>query len=255
VTPSNFWSIEKVYSHLRYIYGNANALTTPRHERFAFLNLAAGDLSRCYRKGRTELLPIALAQIIGWFVSVGDELFRGGGGRLIATAMSEKYPLSGCGYCGKSPCICRQEVRNENTLSEASPAQIYWSLRQWQGHIGSLYGKTNLAAGVDRVINRLFEEISEVGLVLYQVDGVNESLWETKQRIAREMADVLAWIFSVSNILSIDLERAVVALYSEGCPICREPECICRAFELRPNGHSLAHRFMSAEDVAATKAA
>jgi len=248
-TVSKRWDIPHTYRHFRAIYAATNALTTPRHERYAFLCLAGGDLSRCCRKGQKNLYPIALAQAFSWFLCMVDELFRSPGGRVLATAIGEKYPATHCGYCGALPCVCVETSRPENTPVECSPAQLAWSLRDWQKHLESLYGSNNRAVGIDRVINRFLEETMEVGLVIYNVDGFNESLEEVRGRLAREMADILAWIFAVAVVLNADLEQAIIDLYGEGCPVCHTTPCSCRSYEKRPRAGTLTHRFMSAEEI------
>ena len=220
-----------------------------RHERYAFLCLAGGDLSRCCRKEQTFLYPIALAQTLAWFFCIIDELFRSPGGEILASAIGEKYPTGHCGYCGKFPCVCKEASRPPNAPEPRSPTQFAWTLREWQQHLDALYGPNNRKVGIDRVINRFLEEVMEVGLVLYNVDGFNESLEKTRDRLAREMADILAWIFAIAVVLDIDLERAVLDLYGQGCPVCHTTPCSCRSFERRPRTGTLTHRFMSAEEI------
>jgi NTP pyrophosphatase (non-canonical NTP hydrolase) len=42
-----------------------------------------------------------------------------------------------------------------------------------------------------------------------------------------ELADVFAWLLSVSELLSIDLEDAFVRRYGGGCPKCGNIPCTC----------------------------
>lgn len=246
------WTIEMAYDRLRTIYEEANALTTPRHERFVFLTMAVGDLSRCYRKKKADLYGIASAQVVAWFMSLSDELFRGKGGMLLADAMGRKYPADHCGYCGKLPCACSVENRAKHSPAPCSPQQLQWSLPEWQNHLYRLYGELNEKAGVHSALNRLSEEVSEVGFVLHDVDGFNEPLSQKRERISGEMSDVLAWVLGVGSLLDINVGREVERVYGPGCPVCHSHACCCRSFEQRPRNGKYTHRFMRAKDIAAS---
>jgi NTP pyrophosphatase (non-canonical NTP hydrolase) len=42
-----------------------------------------------------------------------------------------------------------------------------------------------------------------------------------------EFADVLAWLATLANLLSIDLQEAAV-VYANGCPKCQSTPCACQ---------------------------
>lgn len=244
-------TITGMYAHLSRIYQRANALTTPRHERFEFLFMACGDIQRRYRKQQVQFYGIAIAQAFAWFVGLSEDLFRADGGRLLARAMAEKYPHAGCGYCRRSPCVC--DAIERASFSGAGPrddAQPDWTLRRWQEHLFDLYGEANTKKGVNIALNRLFEEVSEVGLVLQHADGFNESLSRIEEKAALEMTDVLAWLFGVASLMSIDVETVVVQLYKSGCPVCKLMPCACSHFAAKPKSKELTHRFVTAEEIA-----
>lgn len=243
------WSIQRVYALKSDIYSGSDAMFLQRHERFVFLSSSCADLARCCRKQQPHLYPIALAQTLSWLLSVVDGFLRDSGGTLLATAMGEKYPMDKCGYCGKLPCECREEARAAHTPAACNPLQRVWSMKAWQVHLDHTYGAINRAGGIARALNRLFEEVVEVELVLHHVDGFNEPACEVASKISRELSDVLAWIFAAAVVLEVDLQQAVLDLYEEGCPVCKKPKCACRNFEMRPRTGSLTHRFMTAEDI------
>lgn len=253
-----FWKkdpdLSYAFSRLRTIYSKANALTTPRNERFDFLLMACGDLSRQYRKGRSDLYAIAVAQIFAWFMALAEAFFVEWGGDIITNAMGEKYPEDRCGYCGKLPCECREEDRGQHVPAACSGAQRDWSIHRWQQHLHSLYGGANAKGDVPRALNRLFEEVAEVGLLIHQADGFDDSIYELQRKVAREMTDVLAWLFGVATLLGVDVQESVSTLYDNLCPVCRSPVCMCRSFEKRPQTGTLAHRFMPADEIKAASA-
>lgn len=227
----------------------------PRNERFDFLLMAAGDLSRQYRKGKQELYWIAVAQIYAWFMSLTEAFFVEWGGDKIANAIGQKYPADHCGYCGQLPCVCKEEERPKHKLGHSWLAQRDWSIARWQGNLNTLYGKANAEGGVPRALNRLFEETAEVGLLLHLADGFDDSREELEKKIAREMTDVLAWLFAVATLLGVDVQKSVSALYNNFCPVCHSPVCACKSFERRPQSGTLTHRFMPAEEIKALLAA
>jgi len=249
-------TLENAYNGFAAIYSRANALTTVggRAERLAFLLLACADLSRCVRKEQAHLYPIALAQIFAWFNSLAEDLFRQSGGHTIAHGMLEKYPQGLCGYCHRNPCVCAQTRRDEHNPGLGSFVQERWSLEDWQDNLRLIYGQANEAGGVPRALNRLFEEVAEVGRLLHLAEDPNEALDTLTEKMSRELTDVLAWLFALASLLSIDLESAVIRLYDSGCPVCKEVSCECKNFAQRPGSDGIAHRFISAEEIHALAA-
>ena len=50
-----------------------------------------------------------------------------------------------------------------------------------------------------------------------------------KDEIANEMADVIAWLSSLANLLEVDLNEAIVKKYGSGvCPRCLSIPCRCK---------------------------
>ena len=63
----------------------------------------------------------------------------------------------------------------------------------------------------------LVEEVGELSTSLRE---------ETKEERATELADVLAWTFSIAGLEGIDLEAAFAAKYGV-CHGCGQSKCIC----------------------------
>jgi NTP pyrophosphatase (non-canonical NTP hydrolase) len=68
----------------------------------------------------------------------------------------------------------------------------------------------------------LLRMTSEVGEML---DAV---LRNDLPQIHAEAADVLAWLCSACNLLSVDLEKAFLNKYENGCPRCCQVPCACK---------------------------
>jgi NTP pyrophosphatase (non-canonical NTP hydrolase) len=56
----------------------------------------------------------------------------------------------------------------------------------------------------------------------------NKSNLEYKNDIQEEMADVVAWLCSLANLLEIDLETAMHRKYPDKCGKCGHNPCVCK---------------------------
>lgn len=101
-------------------------------------------------------------------------------------------------------------------MTEHPPAGV--TLRALQGRIGELYGAKDAARGDAATFLWLAEEFGELATALRS---------GTHDELAREMADVLAWLVTLANIRGVDLERAVWQKYGLGCPGCGRSPCGC----------------------------
>jgi len=81
-----------------------------------------------------------------------------------------------------------------------------------------LYFHRDSKRGVEGTYNWLVDEVKELGEAL----KTNE-----KKALENEFADVIAWLASLANITSIDLERAALNKYDGKCPKCMRSPCQC----------------------------
>lgn len=93
-----------------------------------------------------------------------------------------------------------------------------FSLRDLQGLIQRMYSRKDEARGVDGTFMWLMEEVGELAAALRG---------DNREELAREFADVLAWLATIANVAGIDLEQAVLDKYGGGCPGCGEMVCVC----------------------------
>ena len=84
--------------------------------------------------------------------------------------------------------------------------------------IRTMYSSKDEARGVDGTFMWLMEEVGELAAALRE---------GTPQELAREFADVLAWLATIANIAHVDLEQAVLEKYGQGCPGCGNLVCSC----------------------------
>lgn len=92
------------------------------------------------------------------------------------------------------------------------------TLRGLQRTILEMYGEKDAARGDAATFLWLTEEFGELASALRA---------GTREELALEMADVLAWLATLANIRGIDLDEAVARKYGRGCPGCGKSPCVC----------------------------
>ena len=88
--------------------------------------------------------------------------------------------------------------------------------------IAEMYSQKDEARGVDGTFMWLMEEVGELAAALRH---------GSPDKLAREFADVLAWLVTIANVAHVDLEQAVLEKYGRGCPGCGQMVCRCDAAE------------------------
>jgi NTP pyrophosphatase (non-canonical NTP hydrolase) len=90
-------------------------------------------------------------------------------------------------------------------------------IREFQQLIGRIYLERDQRRGADRTFLWLLEEVGEL----------TRAYRRKEDHLGSEMADVLAWMVSVANLLGIDLESEVLKKYPRVCPLCSATPCTC----------------------------
>lgn len=91
-------------------------------------------------------------------------------------------------------------------------------VRAFQGLIRDIYFQRDLQRGSDKTFLWFLEEVGELTRSYRRGE---------KEKIGPEMADVVAWLVSVANLLNIDLESELLEKYPRVCPICSSAPCTC----------------------------
>jgi len=91
-------------------------------------------------------------------------------------------------------------------------------VRAFQGLIRDIYFQRDLQRGGDKTFLWFLEEVGELTRSYRRGE---------KEKIGSEMADVVAWLVSVANLLNIDLESELLKKYPRVCPICSSAPCTC----------------------------
>jgi NTP pyrophosphatase (non-canonical NTP hydrolase) len=81
-----------------------------------------------------------------------------------------------------------------------------------------LYYHRDSKRGTDGTYAWLVDEVRELGEALDKND---------REELAKEFADVIAWLASLANVTEIDLEKAALDKYSNKCPKCKQSPCQC----------------------------
>ena len=92
------------------------------------------------------------------------------------------------------------------------------TLDELQQLIDRMYSRKDQARGVEGTFMWLMEEIGELAAALRE---------SPKEEIAKEFADVLAWLATIANVAGINLTEAVQMKYGHGCPGCHKMICVC----------------------------
>ncbi|MBY9005431.1 MAG: nucleotide pyrophosphohydrolase [Candidatus Lokiarchaeota archaeon] len=93
-------------------------------------------------------------------------------------------------------------------------------INEFQNLMKELYFHQDSKRGIEKTFIWLVEEVGELAsnLLLDNLD---------KRKIENEMADIVAWICSLANLLNIKLEDALFNKYPNKCIKCDSNPCIC----------------------------
>ncbi len=88
-------------------------------------------------------------------------------------------------------------------------------IEEFQESIRDIYLNKDKDRGIFGTFAWFVEEVGELARAL-RGDGNPED----------EFADCAAWLFSMANIVGVDMDK-VVKKYKNGCPKCGKTPCIC----------------------------
>jgi len=93
------------------------------------------------------------------------------------------------------------------------------SIKEFQQLMRTLYSGRDIARGPQKTMLWLVSEVGELAEAM-----VKENSLEV---VRTEVADVLAWLCSLCNVLEIDLEKSATSKYGDKCPRCKSSPCKC----------------------------
>jgi NTP pyrophosphatase (non-canonical NTP hydrolase) len=98
-------------------------------------------------------------------------------------------------------------------------------IKEFQQLMKDLYFSNDSKRGIHRTTLWLVEETGE----LVREIKKNPENYDQKA-ISEELADICAWVASISNILGLDLESALAEKYPGKCRKCGRNPCECNQF-------------------------
>ncbi len=90
-------------------------------------------------------------------------------------------------------------------------------IKEFQNLIRRIYFARDARRGSDKTFLWLLEEVGELTRAYRRRD----------ENVGQEMADVMAWLVSMANLLEIDLEDELQKKYPRVCPLCSSIPCVC----------------------------
>ncbi|MHA2176187.1 MAG: MazG nucleotide pyrophosphohydrolase domain-containing protein [Candidatus Hodarchaeales archaeon] len=92
------------------------------------------------------------------------------------------------------------------------------TISHFQSLMRELYYERDRQRGIDKCLLWLQSEQGEL---------IDAYMKGSLTAMEEEVADILAWLCSVCNLLEIDLEKSVLKKYPQICPKCMSKPCSC----------------------------
>ncbi len=99
--------------------------------------------------------------------------------------------------------------------------------REFQELMKTLYFERDENRGFFKIFLWIVEEVGELAEALRKYQEENEKKEQALKNVEMEMADIIAWVTSLANVLGIDLETVVYEKYPDACPKCHKNPCSC----------------------------
>ena len=94
-------------------------------------------------------------------------------------------------------------------------------ISEFQELMKKLYFHQDSERGIENTFLWLVEEVGELAHNLKNKDEID------LEGISEEMADIIAWISSLANLIGVNLEKALFKKYPNKCIKCDSNPCKC----------------------------
>lgn len=94
----------------------------------------------------------------------------------------------------------------------------------------TLYEAKDLDRGLDKTLLWFISEVGELAEIIAKnnIKSITDIDQENKKKLKNELADCFAWLLSISNLLQIDIQEAIIEKYPFNCPKCAKNPCACK---------------------------
>ena len=99
-------------------------------------------------------------------------------------------------------------------------------MKNFQKLMYDLYIQKDKKRGLEKTVLWLVSEVGELSELVAKNGHLSDNS-ELKKELSLELADCLAWLFSIANLLDIDVEEAFLTKYPNKCPRCLSIPCKC----------------------------
>jgi len=231
------FTINSISTKISDIYGERNKKVSFEY-MYSYLTRKTSYLTREFirddNKGKEKLICTYI-ESLSWLAAISEKLDVD-----LELSFFKKFPNM-CPYCISLPCSCSQTHRKPDFTSNAIKIKsvLEKQLRavyiNGKSHyyppsmINDIYPANRTIFGIFGGFyhsSRLFEELGELQEAYLKIQ---KDKHYNKENINDELADILAWMMSLWDIIfkGVDLADHIDAYYINGCPSCNEKSCIC----------------------------
>ncbi len=218
-------------------YGIANRFCIPSVSDLCLhlIDATANQLFESVVRQRGERTPeMALANVFGWTVAFVEYQ----GDLPLEYALWRKWGANHCFGCGQRVCTCKLQRSSSESpayLTDWQDTSSYpfgsQTILQWQELLDRMFGESNRQQGIQFCLLRLSSEVGEAAKIIRAAMADSSiTVGERRKQCALELSDVLAWTFSVANVLGINLGEALLEIYGGDCERCSKFLCDCGFF-------------------------
>lgn len=100
-------------------------------------------------------------------------------------------------------------------------------ISEFQDLMRTLFLQRDEERGVMKTFAWLVEEVGELAAELRELDPGTGGVNPIEKGVKEELADVFAWLCSISNLVGVDLEAAALEKYPFKCNKCDSNPCHC----------------------------
>ncbi len=197
------------------VYGEKNKRDYTLKDLVLRLCEEVGCISEALRKDSDQEIVKAIPRFFVWLLAFSVMYPTD-----IEGTVWDKYNGC-CPYCGASVnCFCLS-VEAKPDRWYKSDKDMPKSLSDWQKMFSDIYGRINNILPKVSVGLHLAEEVGELSMAfrLRQREG--------ETNLFNEMADVMAWLFSLCSRVGVDLAKETWKKYPGICDTCISPKCEC----------------------------